>query len=108
MWDDAKQSRLNSLRDKEEHGALDAAEEQELASLYSEIDAEESARLGSAMERMDGEIDGLRRRNDQLVALAAKRRQLSTRMRSQIAEWLDEHERLEAEAGSLVAAGGSR
>jgi len=105
MWDDAKQARLDALRDKEELGALEADEERELSSLYAEVDAEEADRLHPAMSRTDQEISALRQRNARLDALVQKRRQLSARMRSQITEWIEEQDSLYAEAGALVGAG---
>lgn len=108
MWDEGKQARLDALRDKEEQGALCAEEERELCALYAELDAEEAERLRPAIERVHQDAEVLHQRNARLSALVARRRQLLEQMRLQIARWLDEDERLQAEAGSLLTAGGSR
>jgi CTP-dependent riboflavin kinase len=107
MWDDGKQSQLNALREKEEQGTLSADEKQELEALYAELDAEESERLRPALERTDEELAEQQQHNAQLAALVEKRKQLLARMDSQIAEWLNEHERLKAEAAQLVGVGES-
>lgn len=103
MWGDAEQTRLDALREKEENGALDPGEELELSALYAALDAEESERLGPAGRRAEQEICALRERNARLTALIGRRRELSNRMRAQLAKWLEEYEQLEAEGASLAA-----
>jgi len=104
MWDEARQARLDELRGKEGEAALTAAEEQELAELYAKLDSEETDRLRPTMERMEEELAELQQHRPQLAALVEKRRQLLTHMQSQIAEWVDEHERLKRDEALLVLA----
>ena len=102
MWDEVKQTRLNALRAKEDEGALTMDEEQELEGLCAQLDTNEAERLRSALERMDQEALKLEERNPQLAVLVERNRRLLERMRSGIAEWVDEHEELKRDEAMLV------
>jgi len=104
MWDKAMQTRLDRLRAEGEARALSVEERRELELLYAELDAEETARLRPAFERMDGEAHQLMRENAAVEAVLESRRGLLARMRAEVAEWLSEHERLAARTKELVGA----
>lgn len=82
-WITEKQQRLNVLSAQQLAGTLTAAERRELASLITEIEAEEAVRLAPAMAELQREQDALRRKlrrsqseNEQLAALIAQQEQI--------------------------------
>ena len=77
MWTDDKQRLLDSLREKEFAGTLTVGEQQQLGSLFAEIEAEEEEMLRPAMERYDQRIAELQSEcaeaDSRNAALAARR-----------------------------------
>jgi hypothetical protein len=83
MWTDEKQQRFDQLRQREAQGLLTEAEAEELRTLVAELDAEETAELQPAIERMRATQQELRAesqriegRNERLAAIIAREEQL--------------------------------
>jgi hypothetical protein len=104
MWTDEKQQQLDALREKEFAGTLTADEQQQLESLFAEIDAEEAEMLRPAMERMDAEIKAgkkelakLRAENAARETLLAKRAALVKRAQELLTQLQAENQAIQAE-----------
>ncbi len=109
MWDDAKQERLNELRRREQEGVLTDEERQSLERLLHELEQEEWATLGPALERLreeqrqlQEECGRVRLQDTVLSALAERQEDLLRRARVQLAGLLSEHEILKAEYERLT------
>ena len=51
MWDDTTRERFHTLRERERHGALTTAEQEELHGLYGNLEEMEASTLRPAIER---------------------------------------------------------
>ncbi len=110
MWTDEKQRQLDALREKEFAGTLTADEQQQLESLFAEMDQEEAERLRPALEQMkqehqqdQTEIAQLQKEKALLATLAAQEEQLLRRAKAFLQEVQSEKARLRAEYESALA-----
>lgn len=92
-WDEATQRRFDHLRERHLVGELSVAEQHELDTLLTLLDAEEASYLAPAIARMDQErhqaetqLTALQIRNEELAALARQHEQLL----SEAASWLEQ------------------
>jgi hypothetical protein len=83
MWDDEKQNKLDQLRLREAQGTMTDAEGEALRVLLADLDAEEAATLGPAIERMRAsqrdlsvEREQVDRENERLASILAKQERL--------------------------------
>lgn len=95
---DALNTRFSELRLKELKGTLTAAETEQLANLFKQLEDEEAAVLAPAVAAMRAEQVALRQRllqaqteNEELASLLNQQEQLVTEARQWLAEFTSRH-----------------
>jgi chromosome segregation ATPase len=93
-WTKDSQARLDRLRDRELAGTLTEPEQEELASLMAQVEAEEAQVLAPAMSRLCAEVSeqeqelrGLQGENEELARLLARQQSLAADARRFLAEF---------------------
>jgi hypothetical protein len=103
MWDTAKQQQLDDLRQRADHGALTADEQQILDQLLAELEQQEWAALRPTLDtlraeqgQLQADLGHLQSQNAVLAALAERHADLIARARVQLAGLAREREALRA------------
>lgn len=94
-----RSARLDALRRREAEGALTAAESDELASIYAQMDAEEMEALRPALERSQREQAEMRAETARLAAEAVQLERIAAEFTHLLADaraYLLEHRRRRA------------
>ena len=86
MWDEAKQSRFDTLRRAAWQRTLTTAERAELPALTQELDTLEAAYLQPATERIQREREGLEEQNRKLEDLLHEQQASLAEVRAVVAE----------------------
>jgi peptidoglycan hydrolase CwlO-like protein len=104
MWDDAKQQRLDELRQRVEREPLPVNDQRALEALLHELEETEWAAVRPAMSRflrdqetLAADMGQLQTRNAVLAALADRYADLFARAKAQVAELTSEREALRRE-----------
>ena len=107
MWDAGKRTRFGYLREKEENGSLDAAEQTELASMVQELESAESTQLGPAIERLEADCTLVETQNTALQDLIQRKRSLIRKLEQTVAEASVEEDAIQKELGRILTGGAS-
>ena len=102
MWDEAKQSRFNTLRIAERHGTLTTTEHAELHALTQELDALEAVYLHPATERLRREREGLEEQNRKLEDLLREQHAYLAEVRAMVAELAAREQRWRARYAEIT------
>jgi hypothetical protein len=103
MWDQAKRARFQELRQREAEGRLSEEERATLAAMLRELDEQEEALLGPAIERMRAERERLETQNENLRSLLQRQERLADRLRAVISDAEQERKAIHSEVERILA-----
>jgi len=105
MWEEHKSRRFQELRQRQQEGQLNEAEQAELTLLVKELEDSEAAYLSSATQRLRQERESVEEQNRSLEALIRRKEDLVRRLRDFLAETQAERKAIERELTAVLSGG---
>lgn len=101
MWDAQQRAQFERLRQKEESGSLNPAEQKQLAAMIKEIEDAEAVSLEPALKRLENEGARVEQQNAALQELIQRKKVLVRRLEQVLGETLREENAIQEELARI-------